>query len=67
MAKTPKPNPHGAIVCCLMCGRDTRATSALCIRCSGGSNAKPMQRGERPPWGFEHEVDEDDYSEDSRP
>jgi hypothetical protein len=30
------PNPNGLLVCCTLCGRDTRSKAAVCARCGGG-------------------------------
>mgnify|MGYP003386873077 CR=1 FL=1 len=35
-----KPNPNGALVCCVHCSRDTRAKDAVCGICRGGYSSQ---------------------------
>lgn len=32
-------NPHGELMNCLQCGRDTRAKNGICARCLGGERS----------------------------
>ena len=63
-------NPGKEPVCCLRCGRDTRATSGYCTGCGGSNRAFGKGRGYksrdmRPVWENPLDETEDDI-EDNR-
>lgn len=61
-------NPTRQIVCCELCGRDTRARDGVCNRCRGCEHpaASREYRGRRTHVEPDMPL-EDDYSEESGP
>ncbi len=55
--------------CCVSCGRDCKATDpakALCFLCSVPGKVQVAEGGQRPCFPVPiHEINEDDYSEES--
>ena len=65
------PNPKREIMCCLRCGRDTRAMDGLCAECGGRltqANSREKLGKGRPSTKEIMPMDyEDDYGEESGP
>jgi hypothetical protein len=41
-------NPHGVLICCLSCGRDTRSKSGYCTRCTSHRGCQMSDQKGRP-------------------